>query len=146
MQEYITFFTANPILSLAWVGIFVAILVTYVKQKSATYTIVSPAETTRLLNREEGVIVDIRSRDEYRQGHIACAHHILPSDIKNNTFGELEKHKNTPIIVVCKTGQTSIANADELTKAGFTSVSVLKDGLISWNEASMPLVRSKKKK
>ncbi|WP_200853911.1 rhodanese-like domain-containing protein, partial [Klebsiella pneumoniae] len=47
-------------------------------------------------------------------------------------------------IVVCKTGQTARESADLLTKAGFEKVNLLKNGLIAWNEANLPLVRGKR--
>ncbi|PSW04908.1 rhodanese-like domain-containing protein [Photobacterium lipolyticum] len=146
MQQYIDFVTSNPILSLAWVGLVVAIIASFVKQKTAGYTVVVPNEATVLVNRENGVFIDIRSRDEYRQGHIAGALHILPSQIKEQNITDLEKYKSAPIIVVCKTGQTGQESANLLSKAGFENVNLLKDGLISWNEANLPLVRSKGKK
>ncbi|MFC1502911.1 rhodanese-like domain-containing protein [Pseudomonadota bacterium] len=146
MQQYIDFVTSNPILSLAWVGLVVAIIVSVVKQKTAGYTIVAPNEATILVNREDGVFIDIRSRDEYRQGHISGALHILPSQIKEQNITDLEKYKSAPIIVVCKTGQTAQESANLLKKAGFENVNLLKDGLISWNEANLPLIRSKGKK
>lgn len=143
MQQYIDFVTSNPILSLVWVGLVVAIISSYVKQKTAGYKIVTPNEATVMVNREEGVFVDIRSRDEYRGGHIAGALHILPSQIKEQNLADLEKYKQAPIIVVCKTGQTAQESANLLAKAGFENVNLLKDGLISWNEANLPLIRSK---
>ncbi|PSW19275.1 rhodanese-like domain-containing protein [Photobacterium sanctipauli] len=146
MQQYIDFVTSNPILSLVWVGLVVAIISSFIKQKTAGYKIVTPNEATGMINREDGIFVDIRSRDEYRQGHIAGALHILPSQIKDQNFAELEKYKSAPIIVVCKTGQTAPESANLLNKAGFENVSLLKDGLISWNEANLPLVRSKSSK
>ncbi|WP_318475310.1 rhodanese-like domain-containing protein [Photobacterium leiognathi] len=146
MQQYIDFFTSNPILSLVWVGLVVAIIGSMVKEKTATYKVIGINDATVLVNREEGVFVDIRSRDEYRKGHITGSLHALPSQIKEQNLGELEKHKSAPIIVVCKTGQTAQTTADDLNKAGFTNVNVLKDGLIAWNEANLPLVKSKGKK
>ncbi|PKF50021.1 rhodanese-like domain-containing protein [Enterovibrio nigricans] len=146
MQQLIEFVQSNLILSLVWVGLVVALIISVIKQKTAAYKIVTPTDATVLANRENGVFVDIRSRDDYRAGHIAGALHVLAKDIKADNVGELEKHKSDPIIVVCKTGQTAAESANALAKAGFENVSVLKDGLISWNEANLPLIRSKKKK
>ncbi|KJF81304.1 rhodanese-like domain-containing protein [Photobacterium angustum] len=146
MQQYIEFLTSNPILSLVWIGLVVAIIGSMVKEKTATYKTIGINDATVLVNREEGVFVDIRSRDEYRKGHIAGSLHALPSQIKEQNITELEKHKTAPIIVVCKTGQTAQTTANDLSKAGFTNVNVLKEGLIAWNEANLPLVKSKGKK
>ncbi|MBD8513264.1 rhodanese-like domain-containing protein [Photobacterium sp. WH77] len=144
MQQFIEFVTSNPILSLVWVGLVLALISSMVKQKTAGYAVVTPNQATVLVNREDGVFVDIRSKDDFQRGHIAGALHILPSEIKAENFGLLEKYKSAPIIVVCKTGQTAQESASLLHKAGYAKVSLLKDGLISWNEANLPLVQGKK--
>ena len=64
MQQYIEFLTSNPILSLVWIGLVVAIIGSMVKEKTATYKTIGINDATALVNREEGVFVDIRSRDE----------------------------------------------------------------------------------
>ncbi|MDN3679429.1 rhodanese-like domain-containing protein [Vibrio tapetis] len=144
MQEYMDFISQNMIMVVVWAGLFVALIMNIVKAKTAGYKEVTPAEVTQFINRDEGVVIDIRSLDEYKQGHITGAVHILPSDIKNGSISSLEKYKSSPITVVCKTGQTAVASANELAKAGFENVHLLKNGLIAWNEANMPLVRGKK--
>lgn len=144
MQEYIAFFQENMILSLVWVGLLIALIASIVKSATAAYKEITVSEVTTLLNRENGVVVDIRTKDEYRKGHITDALHILPSDIKAGSLGNLENHKSDPIIVVCKSGQTAQESANLLAKAGFEKVSVLKNGLIAWNEANLPLVKGKK--
>ncbi|MCW8332831.1 rhodanese-like domain-containing protein [Vibrio paucivorans] len=144
MQEYIEFFQQNMILSLVWVGLFIALIMSIVKSSTAAYKEITASETTLLMNRENGVVVDIRSKDEFKKGHITDAVHILPSDIKSNNLGSLENHKSDPIIVVCKTGQTAQESANLLAKAGFEKVNLLKNGLVAWNEANLPLVRGKK--
>ncbi|APX04884.1 MULTISPECIES: rhodanese-like domain-containing protein [Vibrio] len=144
MQEYIDFFQQNMILSLVWVGLLVAFIMNLVKSATAAYKEINVNQLTHLMNRENGVVVDIRSKDEFKQGHITDALHILPSDIKAGNFGSLENRKSDPIIVVCKTGQTAQESANLLAKAGFENVSLLKNGLIAWNEANLPLVRGKK--
>ncbi|MDG3084657.1 rhodanese-like domain-containing protein [Vibrio hannami] len=144
MQEYIDFVQNNMLLSVLWIGIVVALIMNIFKTSTAGYKTIMPAQLTHLINKEEGVVVDIRTRDEFKQGHIAGALHVLPADIKKGAFGALEKHKANPIIVVCKTGTTAQESANLLAKAEFENVNVLKNGLISWDEAKMPLVRGKK--
>ncbi|SHF41600.1 rhodanese-like domain-containing protein [Vibrio gazogenes] len=144
MQEYIEFFQQNMILSLAWVGILVALILNIFKSSTAKYQTISVNELTHLINKEDGVVVDLRSNDEFRQGHITESVNLLPSEIKSGSYGSLENRKSTPIIVVCKTGQIAQESATLLAKAGFEKVSLLKNGLVAWNEANLPLVRGKK--
>lgn len=144
MQEYIEFFQQNMILSLVWIGLFIALIMNVIKSATKAYKEASAAQVTELMNRHNGVVVDIRSRDEYRRGHITDAFHISAADIKDGHLSTLEKHKSDPIIVVCKTGQTAQASANVLAKAGFEQVYVLKSGLAAWNDAKLPLVRGGK--
>ncbi|MCL9780415.1 rhodanese-like domain-containing protein [Vibrio sp. S4M6] len=144
MQEYIEFFQQNMLLSVVWIFIFVTLIVTIFKSSTAAFKTITASQATFLINKENGVVVDIRSKDEFKSGHITDALHILPSEIKEGQVASLEKRKSDPIIVVCKTGQTARESANLLAKSGFEKVNVLKNGLISWNEANLPLVRGKK--
>jgi rhodanese-related sulfurtransferase len=144
MQEYIQFFQENMLLTLAWVGILAALIMTTYKSATAPYKVVSTNQLTQLINNESGVVVDIRSRDDFKRGHITDAINILPTDIKSGNLVNLEKHKSDPIIVVCKTGQTAQESATLLVKAGFEKVNLLNNGIAAWNDANLPLVRGKK--
>ncbi len=144
MQEYIQFFQQNPLLSIAWVAIVVAIVVNMVKSASAKFKFISVNELTYSVNKENGVVVDIRTHEEFKQGHITNSLNVLPTDIKSGNLATLEKHKTDPIIIVCKNGQTAQDSAVALIKSGFENVTVLKNGLSAWNEGNLPLVRGKK--
>lgn len=146
MQEFIEFLKQEMLLSLAWIGLLIALIVTMIKEKTAPYKIVTAAEATQAVNRDGGIFLDVRSREDFRSGHIAGAINLTGKEIKDNHLSDIETQKSAPIILVCKTGQTAIESAQALSKAGFENLSILKDGLISWNEANLPLVRGKKKK
>jgi len=99
----------------------------------------TPAAATALINNDDAVIVDIRPVAEFRAGHITNAMNIPATTLKDN-FGTLEKHKTTPIVLVCKTGMTSGASAKELQKNGFTAVYKMKGGIAEWQGSNLPLV------
>ncbi|CDL43554.1 FIG136845: Rhodanese-related sulfurtransferase [Klebsiella pneumoniae ISC21] len=105
--------------------------------------VITRGEATRLINKEDAVVVDLRQRDDFRKGHIAGAINLLPSDIKANNVGELEKHKSQPIIVVDGSGMQAQEPASALNKAGFEKVFVLKEGIAGWSGENLPLVRGK---
>lgn len=144
MQEYTDFIQNNMILALVWAGLVVAIVMSFIKSAQAAYKEISAAELTQFINKDEGVVIDIRTNDEFKQGHITSSVHVLPSDIKSGSLPSLEKYKASPITVICKTGTAAQENANLLAKAGFEQVYVLKGGLVSWSEAKMPLIRGKK--
>lgn len=143
MQEIIELASANPLLSIIWVGLVVTIIYTIVKEKTAKYKIIGTTELTRLVNHEDAKVIDVRPREEYRLGHITNAIQVNTADIEKDNLANVSKHKEEAIIVVCKDGQQSVKSAAELIKNDFTQVYVLKDGLISWAEAKLPLVRGK---
>jgi rhodanese-related sulfurtransferase len=144
MQDFMQFVQQNLIMSVVWAGLAVALVMNIIKTKNALYKEITAPELTQLINRENGLVVDIRSKDEFKKGHITDAVHILPSDIKSGSFGSLESKKNDPIIVVCKTGQTAVDSANLLSKANFTNVYLLRNGISAWTEGNLPLVRGKK--
>ncbi|WP_342323064.1 rhodanese-like domain-containing protein [Kosakonia sp. BYX6] len=143
MQEIMQFIGRNPILCIGWIALFGAVLFTTFKGIASKVKVISRGEATRLINKEDAVVVDLRQRDDFRKGHIAGALNLLPNEIKANNVGELEKHKSAPIIVVDGTGMQAQTPANELVKAGYEKVFVLKDGISGWIGENLPLVRGK---
>ena len=136
MQEIMQFVGRHPILSIAWIALLVAVLVTTFKSLTSKVKVISRGEATRLINKEDAVVVDLRQRDDFRKGHIAGSINLLPSEIKANNVGELEKHKDG-------SGMQCQEPANALTKAGFAQVFVLKEGVAGWAGENLPLVRGK---
>lgn len=76
------------------------------------------------------IVIDVRSIDEYNQGHIKNAIN-LPLD-KIDTIGY---DKDTTIIVYCATGVRSLEAVNKLSDMGYTSLYNLDGGLINWGES-----------
>lgn len=143
LQEIMQFVSRHPILSLAWVALLVAVIFMTFKSRFSKVKEIARGEATRLINKEDAVVVDTRSREDFRKGHIANAINLTASEIKNGSLGELEKHKAQPVIVVCVNGTTSREPAENLSKAGFENVYTLKDGIAGWSGENLPLARGK---
>ena len=143
MQEIMQFVSRHPILSIAWVGLLVAVIATTFKGLTSKVKVITRSQVTHLINKEDAVVVDLRQRDDFRKGHITNSLNVLPAEIKNGSFGELEKHKAKPVIVVDGTGMNAQESAGLLIKAGFERVMVLKEGIAGWSGENLPLVRGK---
>lgn len=141
MQEYIDFIGRNAMLSAAWLGLFVAILYTSIRSLLSPIKVISNREATLLINRENGVVLDVRTVDEFGKGHIVDAVNIPVSQITANNLSQIEKHKAVPTIVVCESGMRAPAAASALSKAGFTRVFVLRGGLASWRGENLPVTK-----
>ncbi|XQW85384.1 rhodanese-like domain-containing protein [Thalassotalea piscium] len=139
MDQFITFLTAHPMLSAAWVGILVAIVVMTIRIQFSPIKQLSPQELTFAVNKEDGVVLDIRSDKDFKAGHILDAMHLTVEKINKNELGALEKYKDKPIIVVCAAGITASTVASKLFKAGYSKTSLLKGGMNAWINASLPV-------
>ncbi|MGK0409998.1 MAG: rhodanese-related sulfurtransferase [Shewanella psychromarinicola] len=144
MQEYMEFFKANPMLSLAWIGLFVTLVFSVIKSSISKVKLVSHQELTLMVNKQDARVVDVRGKEEFKKGHIVDALNVTLSEIKNNQVTSLENFKTNPIILVCDSGTTSSQAAQLLTKQGFENVSNLKGGMGEWKGANLPVVKSKR--
>lgn len=144
MAQFIEFVTNHPLLSLAWVVIFLIIVGGWIKARFSAIRQVSPTELTMLVNRQDGIVVDIRGEEEFKKGHITGARHITASQISEQKLPGLEKQKDAPIIVVCQAGMSAQKSAAALTNQGFSNVSVLQGGMGAWSGASLPVVKLKR--
>ena len=99
---------------------------------------VAIAQAVQLINRESGVMVDVREPAEYAAGHIPRALNI-PLGTLNDRLKELDKYKQRPVIVCCRSGQRAGQAAVTLRKHGFISVHNLNGGLLAWEKENLPV-------
>ncbi|MGP7975322.1 rhodanese-like domain-containing protein, partial [Proteus mirabilis] len=104
LQEVMQFFNRHTLLSFIWIALLVAVIVLTFKGLFSKTKNISRTEAISLINKENAVCVDIRSRDEFRKGHIIDSINLTPSEIKSNNIAELEKYKSQPVIVVSPSG------------------------------------------
>jgi rhodanese-related sulfurtransferase len=99
---------------------------------------VSTSEVIQLINREDGVVIDIRDKDVFKKGHVVNALNISASAIEKQ-LKKMAEHQAKPIIVVCGQGLESLKIAEIIRKKQFDRVKVLKGGMQAWREAGLPL-------
>jgi uncharacterized membrane protein YdjX (TVP38/TMEM64 family)/rhodanese-related sulfurtransferase len=93
------------------------------------------------LKRREGVaVIDVRGPDEFSGslGHIADARNVPLPELPHRV-AELASLTETPVVLVCKTDKRSASAAAMLDAAGFRDISVLRGGMVRWNEAGLPV-------
>lgn len=99
---------------------------------------VTPLEAVQLINRRDALVVDIREATEYEAGHITGSRHIPAAQLADR-LKDIDKFKNRPVIVSCRTGSRAGASVEVLRKGGFGEVLVLRGGITAWQQAGMPL-------
>jgi adenylyltransferase/sulfurtransferase len=88
---------------------------------------------SRLDAREPLLLIDCRERDEYALVHIEEAT-LIPMSEMQARVGELEPHRDQPIVVHCHHGGRSLRVTAWLRQQGFANVQSLAGGIDRWAE------------
>ena len=102
---------------------------------------VDSVAATQLINHKNALVLDVREEGEYKLGHILNST-LVPLGKLNERIGELEKYREQPIVVVCRTGNRSGAACAALGKQGFAQAYNLVGGVTSWQKANLPLEKA----
>lgn len=93
---------------------------------------VSSEEAYKLINENKNLVVlDVRTKGEFESGHIPKAKNI-PVQQLSVRINELNRFKDTPILVHCASGGRSPSAVKALAKNQFTEIYHLNRGLMSW--------------
>jgi uncharacterized membrane protein YdjX (TVP38/TMEM64 family)/rhodanese-related sulfurtransferase len=94
----------------------------------------------RLNGRHAIAVIDVRGPDEFSGplGHIAGARNVPLRDLPGRV-GELDSLTGTPVVLVCQTDKRSARAAAVLDGVGCRDVTVLRGGMVRWNEAGLPV-------
>ncbi|MHB0973362.1 MAG: rhodanese-like domain-containing protein [Thiobacillus sp.] len=96
-------------------------------------------KATRLYN-DDALVLDVREDKEFAAGHIPKAKHIPLGQLAGR-MKELDKFKDKPILVTCRSGQRSARACGMLKKAGFETVYNQAGGIIAWERANLPVAK-----
>lgn len=106
---------------------------------------VSSSDFATKVKADSAQLVDVRTPQEYADGHIDGALNI---DIQSNDFQrmvEKELSKDSTILVYCRSGRRSMDAAVILTKLGYKVVN-LKGGIIEWEEDGLRMTTGDREK
>lgn len=136
MDRIIEFITNHWELVGVWMFFLVALLWDNNRRSGQS---VSPTEATLMINKENALVLDIRDKKEFESGHLANAMNIPYAKLASR-LGELDPHKERPIILVCKSGQTVGMAGKMLREKGFNAIR-LSGGMMEWSNQNLPVVR-----
>ncbi|MEJ0002541.1 MAG: rhodanese-like domain-containing protein [Pararobbsia sp.] len=100
----------------------------------------SAADATQLINRRNAVVLDLRTAEQFGQGHLPQAR-SYPFEELSAKASQVTKNKSTPLLLVCQNGQRARKAEQVLTEAGYEEVYSLQGGLEAWQTAGMPVVK-----
>jgi len=119
----------------------IAMLPRLIGRMRGSFAWIEANELKRRIDGGEAVtVVDVRGTDEFigPLGHIATARNIPVAEL-DSRLAELAGFEQAPLVLVCRTDKRSATAARTLRAAGFTQVGVLREGMVQWNKAGLPV-------
>ena len=94
--------------------------------------VLNPQEYQTKLKELKGTLVDVRTPQEFKSGHIKNAANI---DFRSANFASgFEKlNKEKPLFIYCRSGMRSMMAGKKLAQMGFTEIYDLRGGYLNWN-------------
>ena len=92
-----------------------------------------PALKGVLMESKDIQLIDVRTPEEYNEGHIENA--TLINFMDDNFSTEIQKlNKDLPVYVYCRSGTRSGQAAELMRNLGFTAIYDLKGGFMAWQD------------
>lgn len=102
---------------------------------------ISADELAKRMNADDKpLILDVRSPEEYKAGHLIGAT-LIPFKEISDRIAELGDDKSREIVVYCQSGRRAGIAEKTLRKAGFTNVLHLKGDWGQWSAEKRPFIK-----
>lgn len=99
---------------------------------------VDNAAALQLINHKNALVLDVREEKEFNMGHIRGAKLVPLLNLKER-IGELERYRQQPVVVVCRSGNRSATASALLGNREFTQAYSLTGGMMAWQKADLPV-------
>lgn len=86
------------------------------------------------------VILDVRTAEEFAEGHIEGAINISHKQINAN-LNKIIALKDQTVVVHCKSGRRALSAENDLRAAGFSDLRHLDGDMNAWQAADLPLIK-----
>jgi molybdopterin/thiamine biosynthesis adenylyltransferase/rhodanese-related sulfurtransferase len=83
-------------------------------------------------------LIDVREPHEWDEAHLVEATHV-PQDEVLERIDELVPDRSQRVLLYCRTDNRSSRVADALGDLGYENVAVIRDGIVGWQEAGLPV-------
>jgi rhodanese-related sulfurtransferase len=126
-------------------GMFASMFVNFAScqnagKKSDVIATVNVVEFEKTLGTPNVQLVDVRSPEEYAEGHLA---HAVNIDVSSADFADkvAKLDKTKPAMVYCHSGRRSAKAANEMETLGFKKVYNLDGGISAWEDSGKPVAK-----
>ena len=106
----------------------------------ANFESVDAKQAITLIEQDENVtLLDVRTIEEYKEGHLRDAT-LIPVHALAQNLGMLKTEKNKKILVYCATGNRSVTASRILEENGFTPINV-KGGIMKLQGLGIEVIK-----
>lgn len=108
---------------------FVLFLVGCTSNGTRSYENITTDEAKSMMTKKEVDILDVRTPEEYQEGHIPKAVNLPLQDLENQV-STLDKNKT--YVIVCRSGNRSGQASEILVSKGFSQIYNMEGGMLQW--------------
>lgn len=138
MQQYLEFFSNHPLLFGMLALVIILIITSEITRSVSGAKNINISNAINSFNNDKAIFLDIRSNNEFANGHITGAINIPEADLEKRV-NDLTKYKEKEIIVYCQTGVRTGKSCKILKRNEFNNISTLSGGLTAWTNENYPI-------
>lgn len=123
-----------------FLGLVLALFFVSCKDKpvSDEIKVISVEEVREALNDGPYQLIDVRTLEEFNEGHLSNAKNICVTDDDfNEKVAKLDR--NEPVYLYCRSGVRSARAGEILREMGFTEIYDMDGGILKWEEEAFEL-------
>jgi rhodanese-related sulfurtransferase len=98
------------------------------------------AVSQKLRDDPKTVVLDVRTPEEYAEGHLANAV-LIPIDQLDAKVESILKDHKAQIVTYCAVGGRSAAAVKKMHAKGYTNLTNLSGGIVGWQAAGLPVTK-----
>lgn len=100
---------------------------------------ITPQDLVSLTNQDAAKLIDLRSPNEFADGHIIGSINIPYADIEDRLH-EIKLQEGKSLVLICDSGSQSANAGEVLNKSGYQNTVILSGGIGAWKLDNLPLI------
>ncbi len=100
---------------------------------------ITPQDLISLTNQDAAKLIDLRSPNEFADGHITGSINIPYADIEDRLH-EIKLQEGKSLVLICDSGSQSANAGEVLNKSGYQNTVILSGGIGAWKLDNLPLI------
>lgn len=107
-------------------------LLTALNAVQAQFVTITPAEAAVKIKKKRIVVLDVRTKEEFAEGHLPRAVNIDVLDSVNFIQQIQSLRKNKTYVVYCRSGKRSVKASEMLINNQFKHIYNMEGGILAW--------------